>query len=457
LGTQDFRYDSVIFDVGGTLLGFYDWVPFQEFLAEVGLPAAEDDARRFHRRFVETLVARRDGAQGLGSSQVELDRWWTAVFHAIWPDAPHLAQAMFDAFRADRFDRVFPDVVPALDALRELGFPLAVLSNFTPDLENLLRRLGLRDYFGFVIVSALVGLAKPDSRVFDLAVARSGLPRRRLLYVGDHVGDDIHGAWAAGIDAVLIDRGDRQAEAACPRIRSLLDLVPYVGYPTRPAKAILFDLDGVVLDSLAAHLAAWEQTLAPLGIHLTRDDLAPLEGMPTAPMAIKFTELFLGRACSHEEAARLAAIKRALFLRLLDPRPIPGIVPLLHNLRGRGYRLALVTGNSGPAVAHVLSALGLDGLFELRVTAEDTSRGKPDPEPYSTAAARLNLPPADCLVVENAPLGLQSATAAGMRCVALATTLPASRLAAADQVFADVKALAGWLLSPVPPLPSASA
>lgn len=443
----ELRYHSVIFDVGGTLLGFFDWAPFQELLVQANLPSAEQDARRLHRRFVEMLIAQRDAAQGLGSTSAELDAWWRAVFVKLWPGEPDLAEAMFRAFRAGTFDRVFPDVVPALDGLRGLGIPLGVVSNFPASLEGLLQRLGLRGYFDYCIVSAQVGLAKPDPRIFELAVARTGVAPHRLLYVGDHVGDDIQGAWGAGLDAVLIDRSGRQAQAACPRIRSLMELVDYVHTPTRPAAALLFDLDGVVLDSITAHVCAWQQTLAPLGIDVSLREMTLLEGMPTIPMARKLIEMHQGPACTEEQVARLAVTKRSLFLRLLDPRPLPGIVPLLHNLHGRGYRLALVTGNAASAVAGLLPALGVDHLFELTVTADDVACGKPDPEPYLAAAGRLGVSPADCLAVENAPLGIQSAKAAGMRCVALETTLPAGELTAADPIFPDVQSLSAWLLS----------
>jgi putative hydrolase of the HAD superfamily len=130
--------------------------------------------------------------------------------------------------RTGRFDQLFDDSLPALEALREMGVRLGVLSNFTPDLEDLLSRLGVHGYFDFIIVSSHVGLAKPDPRIFELAVVKAGRPKDRLLYVGDHIGDDIEGARAAGLDAVLIDRKNRQPDAPCPRIQSLLELTDFV-------------------------------------------------------------------------------------------------------------------------------------------------------------------------------------------------------------------------------------
>jgi HAD superfamily hydrolase (TIGR01549 family) len=390
---NELRYDMVILDVGGTLLGFRDPVPFQEFLVYARLPATDDDAHAFHRRFVHVIVADRDAAKGLGVDNAALDGWWRAIFAKTWPDRPDLAEEMFRWFREDRFDRAFPEVVPTLEALRELGISLGILSNFPTSLENLLRRLGLRDYFEFVIASAAVGMAKPDARIFDLAVSRADRPRNRLLYVGDHLGDDIEGAHGAGLDAVLIDRGDHHPEALCPRIRSLAELVSYVQPPAGPARAIIFDMHRGFTPTLA-------HGFLPLGI-------LPLGILPL------------------------------------------GILPLLYDLRGRGYRLGLVAGDDPGGVAASLAPGGVVSLFDAVVTADEIAEGLPDPEPFRAAAAQLGRPPSECLAVANAPSGIQSAKAAGMSCVALETALLGEELsrAGADRVFCDIPTLRDWLLS----------
>ena len=441
-----YRYDMVIFDVGTTLLGLHEPAPFQQFLAEAGLPASDRDTRAFHHRLISVIIAERDQAQGKGADEAELFAWWHSIFDKTWPDRPDLAHEMWHWLYAGRFDRAFADVVPALESLRRLGLPLAILSNFSADLRQVLERFDLLRFFEFVVVSAEVKLAKPDPRIFDLVVAKANLPRQRLLYVGDHVGDDIEGARGAGLDAVLIDRRDRQPDARCPRIHSLTELKDYVHFPTKPARAIVLDMDGVVLDSMPTHLRTWQQTLAPLGIELTADVLYPLEGVPTVLTAQRLTEALLGQPCSVEEAQRLTATKQAIFREIFEPKFVPGIVPLLHDLRGRGYRLGLVTGSARSVVDESLAPTGIADFFDVVVTGDQVSAGKPDPEPYRLAAERLRLPPSECLVVENAPLGIRSARAAGIRCVALETTLPAERLPGAERVFADVRALRRWLL-----------
>lgn len=445
--TTAFRYDLILFDVGGTLIGFHDPAPYREFLAQAGLPATEEDARRFYRTLMGIIRSERDGAQGLGAEGGDLLAWWQGNFAKAWPGRPDLAEAMTRWLYAGRFDTAFVDSVPALEALRQMGLPLGILSNFDTHLEEMLHRLGLRDYFDFVIASAAIGLAKPDRRAFDAAVARAARPRHRILYVGDHVGDDVEGARGAGLDVVLIDRSNRQPDALCPRISSLLELAGYVCPPPGPVQAVILDMDGVVLDSPAAHLRSWQHALAPLGLEPTAADLHPLEGMPTELIGQSLVEQLTDGSCSLAEACRLADAKRALFRQDFEPRLVPAIGPLLHDLHGRGYRLGLVTGSARSVVEESLVPTGVVGLFEVVVTGDDIVRGKPHAEPYQEAAARLGLPPAACLVVENAPQGIQSALAAGMGCAALETTLPAERLAAADMVFPDARALRAWLLA----------
>jgi beta-phosphoglucomutase len=439
----------VVFDVGGTLLGFHDRAPFQAFLAQAGLPATEEEARALHSRLIAIINRERDSAQGLGARGQELSDWWHGMFRLAWPERPDLAAEMLRWLFEGHFDRLYGDVHPTLAALQDLGLRLGVISNFGSHLPGVLDRFQLEGYFDFVIVSAAVGLAKPDPRIFHRAVEASGRPPGRLLYVGDHVGDDVEGARSAGVDAVLIDRGDRHPEAACARIGSLAELVPYVHVPRQPARAIILDMDGVVLDSMPDHLASWQEALAPLGIALGAEDLYPLEGVPTVRTAALLTERFLGRACSEEEARRLAAAKQAAFSRIFSPRPVPGMLPLLHELAGHGFALGLVTGSARSVVEANLAPAGVDGLFQAVVAGDEVARGKPDGEPYRLAARRLDLESGQCLVVENAPLGVQAARAAGMACVGLATSLPAQHLAAAgaEPVFATVAALRDWLLA----------
>ena len=125
---------------------------------------------------------------------------------------------------------VFPDVYPALDALKERGLVLGVVSNWIWTLPELLHALDLVARFDFVTVSSRVGYEKPHPAIFEHALELAGVPAAAALHVGDNVRADVEGARAAGIDAVLIDRHDRTPAVppGVPVIRSLDELVPIV-------------------------------------------------------------------------------------------------------------------------------------------------------------------------------------------------------------------------------------
>jgi putative hydrolase of the HAD superfamily len=114
-----------------------------------------------------------------------------------------------EAFRDPGAWRVYPDVVPALEALRSAGARLAVVSNWDSRLPALLSRLGLADYFDAIVVSHLAGVEKPSPAIFRRALADLGADASAALHVGDLPDLDVAGARAAGIDAVLVDRGNR--------------------------------------------------------------------------------------------------------------------------------------------------------------------------------------------------------------------------------------------------------
>ncbi len=194
-------------------------------------------------------------------------------------------------------------------------------------------------------------------------------------------------------------------------------------------------MDGVLVDSTAAHYEAWRRIGEKEGIPYPRDLFDRTYGMhnrQTIPQ-------WLGRSVSEEESERLANEKESLYRELAVSRlkPIPGVVRLVQQLIGAGYRLAV--GSSGPKanVLLALQILGLESSFGVHISGDDVTEGKPHPEIFLKAARALNLPPRDCLVIEDAPPGIQAAHSAGMAVVAINSSRPASLLSEADLVISD--------------------
>ena len=204
-------------------------------------------------------------------------------------------------------------------------------------------------------------------------------------------------------------------------------------------KAVLFDFDGVIAQTLPHHTRSWRHVLSPLGVEVEERDVAVNEGQP----AIEIARALLrknGVSLPEDEVQRLMAAKRAHYRRTTAAKPYPGVEKVLDDLRSSGFKLGLVTGSVWD---NLVAAVGEDLLrkFDVVITSEHVSRGKPSPDPYLEAARRLGLEPSACVVVENAPLGIRSAKAAGMRCIAVTSTLPAEILSEADCLIGKISEL----------------
>ena len=227
MSTPNRHYHTVIFDVGGTLVGFEDDAPFAEFLARVSPPYRFTSASELRLSMLYTLSARRHEAIGMVDDN-EINNWWRTIFDSLFPDNTMAALHMWELFKHSYFDSLFPDTLPVLQLLRERGVPMGVVSNYGAHLIYTLYKLNIYDYFKFVIVSSLVGVAKPDLGIFELAISKAETTPDQLLYVGDNVTDDIEGARQAGIDAILINRPGRTPATAPIVISSLLELERFI-------------------------------------------------------------------------------------------------------------------------------------------------------------------------------------------------------------------------------------
>lgn len=202
-------------------------------------------------------------------------------------------------------------------------------------------------------------------------------------------------------------------------------------------KAVIFDMDGVITNTMPDHFHAWQEVLKAEGIHVTHYDIYSREGQP----GIKSVEELFGvyrRSFTEIKARQILKRKEQFFKKIVKQRFIDGARRLLKDLNRQGFRLALVTGTSRHELHRILPER-LYSLFEVVVTGSDVRHGKPHPEPYRLALRELKIRSAEALVIENAPFGIRSAKAAGIRCFALATSLPEKHLRQADEVFSSIR------------------
>lgn len=212
---------------------------------------------------------------------------------------------------------------------------------------------------------------------------------------------------------------------------------------TRAARGVIFDMDGVLVDSGAHHRAAWRALLEEQGLAPPRPDYWQLTiGRPSE----EAVPLLLGRAVPWPEARRLADRKRDHYLRL-SRQGLPavrGVAAFIEELDACEIPRAVATSASRFDTGRLLGRLGLLERFEIVIAAEDVRLGKPDPEVYLRAAAGLAVPPVECLVFEDSVVGVQAARRAGMRVIGVTTahTEEELRAAGAARVIDDFEGLA---------------
>jgi HAD superfamily hydrolase (TIGR01509 family) len=203
-------------------------------------------------------------------------------------------------------------------------------------------------------------------------------------------------------------------------------------------KAIIWDMDGVLADTGEAHFRAWQMLLADRG-GITRDQFKETFGMAN-PAILK---RWLGDDAPPALLEKLATRKELRFRALVDEcvRILPGVLDWLERGRQRGYRQVVASSGEMDNIVAVTAALGIGNYFDALLSGAFLPLSKPDPAIFLRAAAAAGATPADCLVIEDAVVGVEAAHHAGMRCLAVTTTRSAKKLAEADLVVDSLVAL----------------
>jgi beta-phosphoglucomutase len=196
-------------------------------------------------------------------------------------------------------------------------------------------------------------------------------------------------------------------------------------------------MDGVLVDSMPYHFIAWFEALQPLGIRVSAFEVYEREGESWEKSLRDF--ISQGGLKPTPGLMRKVFLRRRRIFRKYFKRTIfSGAPECLGALKKMGLMLGIVTGTPMPQLKRILPGK-MRSCFDTIVTGDLVEKGKPHPEPFLKAAKRLGLRPSQCLVIENAPLGIKSAKAAGMHCLAVTTSLPKAYLTEADAVVSSLK------------------
>ncbi len=223
---------AITFDVTGTLLHSPRLGDlYSEVLTRHGIPVAPAEALRLIRLVWQELAcsatpghdrfrAHPEGARGFWQRFLE-----RIAEHLEAPPPSRFAAAeLYHRFGSPEAWEVYPEVARTLSTLRERGFRLGIISNWDERLPALLDQLGLTPSFDAIAISSDIGVEKPDRRIFAAALERLGVEPAAALHVGDSQIEDAEGAIAAGMEAVLLDRGDRWGRRRPGALSDLADL-----------------------------------------------------------------------------------------------------------------------------------------------------------------------------------------------------------------------------------------
>jgi beta-phosphoglucomutase len=204
-------------------------------------------------------------------------------------------------------------------------------------------------------------------------------------------------------------------------------------------KGVIFDLDGVLVDTGWAHRQSWYDLAEKEGFSMTDEFFYSTFGMQN----YMIIPMLLGRDASSDEVNRLSDWKEQRYREIIAEKlaPAKGAKSLLRDLKNEGFRLAV--GSSAPRanLELVLDCTNLRDYFDAYVTGEDVTRGKPAPDTFLKAAERLSLDAGHCIVVEDAVQGVEAGRAAGMAVVAVTTTRSRADLAGADIIVDSLSQL----------------
>ena len=203
--------------------------------------------------------------------------------------------------------------------------------------------------------------------------------------------------------------------------QSVTDTTKAQGFPQR-LRAVLFDMDGVLYNSMPSHAKAWHRAMAHFGYDLPEQEAYMHEGRTGASTINIVSRRQRGVEESEERIQEIYRVKSQFFNEYPPAEPMPGALELLHKLQAQGLKILIVTGSGQASLLDRLNH-HFPGVFsrELMVTAFDVQCGKPDPEPYLMGLQKGGLRAEECVVVENAPLGVRAAKAAGIFTIAVNT------------------------------------
>ncbi len=205
------------------------------------------------------------------------------------------------------------------------------------------------------------------------------------------------------------------------------------------SKAVIWDMDGVIADTALYHLKAWQEVFRERGVNFTGEDFRHTFGQRNDTII----KSVLGGEIAQHEIDAIANAKEESFRRRIKQKlkPLPGAIELMTSLKKRGFQMALASSAPIENIQLVIKTIGINDYFQSIICDKDVTEGKPSPQVFLLAAERLGVEPGDCVVIEDAVVGVTAAKRAGMRCLAVAGTHSRHSLEEADRIADTLEAV----------------
>jgi putative hydrolase of the HAD superfamily len=227
--TKSGGIEIVFFDAGLTLLRPHPSFPelFASVLRNEGIEVTEERVHEIDEllAFDFAELTKETGILAPSLSADDSYRFWTYVYRrilgALGIEDPQLERRLYETFSSASSYALFEDALPAIEKLEERDYRLGLISNFEEWLEGMLVELEVGHVFDVAVISGVVGVEKPDPRIYEIALERAGVSPDRAVHVGDSPSLDVAPATQVGMHAILLDRGGRYPDHDGPRIDSL--------------------------------------------------------------------------------------------------------------------------------------------------------------------------------------------------------------------------------------------
>lgn len=199
---------------------------------------------------------------------------------------------------------------------------------------------------------------------------------------------------------------------------------------------VIFDVDGVLADTGPIHFESWVKLANEIGKNFKKSFFEATFGEQSVPI----TRKLVGNNVDQNLVEKWAQLKELYYREMVRDKikPLPGVIKLIEDLKSNNFKLAV--GSSGPSenVDLLMKALKIEEFFDSVITAEDIQNGKPSPDVFLLASEKINIKPENCVVIEDAPVGIEAAKRANMKCIALTTTHEIVKLHGADIIVQDL-------------------